>query len=99
MLPSPTISAHSTSSLPPCPVAPDALVGIKRQQTNASRWQGAGWREFVASLKDVEVIEDAPTRGTFATDAGGPAYGMPHGVVIARTAAQISALLKAAQRH
>jgi FAD/FMN-containing dehydrogenase len=47
----------------------------------------------------VEVIEDAPTRGTFATDAGGTAYGMPHGVVIARSAAQISALLKAAQAH
>ena len=69
------------------------------QQTNTSRWQGAGWREFVSSLKDVEVIEDAPLRGTFAADAGGTAYGMPHGVVIARSAAQISALLKAAQAH
>ena len=99
MLLSPSTSAPSTSSLPPCPVAPDALVGIKRQQTNSSRWQGAGWREFVSSLKDIEVIEDAPTRGTFATDAGGTAYGMPHGVVIARSAAQISELLKAAQPH
>ena len=99
MPPSLSTSAHSTSSLPPCPVAPDALVAIKRQQTNTSRWQGAGWREFVSSLKDVEVIEGAPVRGTFATDAGGTAYGMPHGVVIARSAAQISALLKAAQVH
>jgi len=50
-------------------------------------------------LKDVEVVEDTPMRGTFATDAGGTAYGMPHGVVIARSAAQVSALLKAAQAH
>src|SRR5688572_8256580 len=69
------------------------------QQTNTSRWQGAGWREFVSSLKDVEVIEDSPLRGTFATDAGGTAYGMPHGVVIARSAAQISALPISAQAH
>ena len=70
-----------------------------KQQTNTSRWQSAGWREFVSSLKDVEVVEDTPMRGTFATDAGGTAYGMPHGVVIARSAAQVSALLKAAQAH
>ena len=87
--------------IPPDPVAPDALIGIKRQQTNSSRWQGAGWRAFVDSLcgKSIEVMEDAPTRGTFATDAGGTAYGMPHGVVIASSAAQISELLKAAQAH
>jgi hypothetical protein len=30
----------------PCPVAPDALQGIVRQQTNAARWNGAGWREL-----------------------------------------------------
>src|SRR4029077_14854465 len=69
------------------------------QQTNPSRWQGAGWPAFVSSLKDVAVIEEAPMRGTFATDAGGTSYGMPHGVVIARSSAQISALLKAAQAH
>ncbi len=87
--------------IPPDPVAPDALIGIKRQQTNSARWQGGGWRSFVSALKDqaVEVLEDLPTRGTFATDAGGTAYGMPHGVVIARSAMQISTLLKAAQTH
>ncbi len=69
-----------------------------RLQTNTSRWQGESWRGFVSSLAGIEVIEDAPTRGMFATDAGGTAYGMPHGVVIARSAAQISALLKAAQK-
>jgi FAD/FMN-containing dehydrogenase len=87
--------------VPPCPVAPDALVGVPRQQTNVARWHGAGWPLFVADLKHagVEIIEERHTRGTFATDAGGTAYGMPHGVVIARDAPQISALLKAAQAH
>ena len=82
-------------------MAPDALPWVKRQQTNSARWQGTGWREFASGLeeKNIEVIEDLGTRGTFATDAGGTAYGMPHGVVIARSAAQISALLQAAQAH
>jgi FAD/FMN-containing dehydrogenase len=47
----------------------------------------------------VEVLEEAAARGIFSTDAGGTAYGMPHGVVIARSARQISALLQAAQIH
>ena len=98
---SPSTSAHSTSSLPPCPVAPDALIGIKRQQTNPGRWVAASWPAFALELKQqgVEVLEDVPTRGTFATDAGGTAYGMPHGVVIARSATQVATLLKAAQKH
>ena len=77
------------------------LPGIGRQQTNAGRWGGAGWREFCAALaaQGVEAIVEPSTRGIFATDAGGTAYGMPHGVVIARSAAQISTLLKAAQAH
>ena len=71
------------------------------QQTNAARWQDASWPAFAAYLrsKQVEILEDKPTRGTFATDAGGTAYGIPHGVVIARSAGQISELLKAAQAH
>ena len=85
----------------PCPVAPDALQGIKRQQTNPARWNGEGWNDFVADLRavGVEVAESAAMRGIFATDAGGTAYGMPHGVVVAHSAAQVSALLKAAQVH
>lgn len=87
--------------IPPDPVAPDALVGIPRQQTNPARWPGATWREFAAALAaaGIEVIEEAPARGTFATDAGGTAYGLPHGVVIARSAQQVASLLKAAQAH
>ncbi|MDH4191614.1 MAG: FAD-dependent oxidoreductase, partial [Betaproteobacteria bacterium] len=87
--------------LPPCPVGPDALIDIKRQQTNPGRWPGHGWPEFVAALaaSGVELLQDMPTRGVFATDAGGSAYGMAHGVVIARSAQQVAALLKTAQAH
>jgi len=82
-------------------VAPDALQGIRRQQTNPKRWDGAGWAEFADSLRSagMEVIEQRSVRGTFATDAGGTAYGMPHGVVIARNAGQVAVLLRAAQVH
>ena len=82
-------------------VAPDALVGIQRQQTNAARWAGEGWNAFRDTLlaQGVELLEEASTRGIFATDAGGTAYGMPHGVVIARSAGQISILLRQAQSH
>ena len=85
----------------PCPVAPDALQGIVRQQTNAARWNGAGWDAFVADVRaaGVEVAESTAMRGIFVTDAGGTAYGMPHGVVVAHSAAQVSVLLKAAQAH
>lgn len=85
----------------PCPVAPDALQGITRQQTNPARWNGSGWPEFVAALRDsgVELAEGATACGVYATDAGGTAYGMPHGVVVANGTAQIAKLLKAAQTH
>jgi hypothetical protein len=85
----------------PCPVAPDALQGIVRQQTNAARWNGAGWGEFVADLgaAGVALGEGAAATGIYATDAGGTAYGLPHGVLVARSAAQVAALLMAAQAH
>jgi len=84
----------------PCHVGLDALMGIKRQQTNPNRWNGQNWQEFAATLHDcgIELRENIAACGTFATDAGGTAYGLPHGVVIARSAAQISALLKTAQQ-
>ncbi len=83
-----------------CPVAPDALRGIKRQQTNPSRWDGAGWAEFAAALiaRKVDLRQDTAARGAYATDAGGTAYGLPHGVVIARGAQQIAALMQTAQQ-
>ena len=84
-----------------CPVGPDALHGIKRQQTNPSRWNGADWSTFAAALRaaGVDLLESMAARGAFATDAGGTAYGLPHGVVIARSAEQISKLLRAAQAY
>ncbi|MDO8811508.1 MAG: FAD-binding oxidoreductase [Gallionella sp.] len=99
---------HETSNLVltepgtigPCHVGHNALLGIKRQQTNPTRWNGQGWQEFAAALRGcgIELRENIAACGTFATDAGGTAYGLPHGVVIARSAAQVSFLLKAAQQ-
>lgn len=82
-------------------VAPDSLKGIPRQQTNPARWQGRGWDAFVRSLrgKNIDVCEKQRTCSVYATDGGGVAYGMPHGVALARSAGQISAILKAAQEH
>ena len=87
--------------IPADQVAPDALLGIRRQQTNPARWHGEGWDAFAAAVRTagLELVEQISLTGTFATDAGGTAYGMPHGVVIARSAAQISTLLKNAQIH
>jgi FAD binding domain len=84
-----------------CHVGAGALQGIKRQQTNAARWNGRRWPEFAINLRErgIELRESIAARGTFATDAGGTAYGLPHGLVIARSAAQISALLMAAQTY
>jgi len=95
------IRAVEPGVIPECPVAPDALRGIRRQQTNPDRWKGENWDLFAEAARagGVELIEQPATRGSFATDAGGLAYGMPHAVVIARDAAQIAALLKAAQLH
>ncbi len=87
-------------SLPVDPVAPDALIGIPRQQTNAKRWEGELWTEFVVSLQqqDIEVREQRSATGVYVTDAGGLAHGLPHGVVVAKSAEQIANLMKAAQR-
>lgn len=72
-----------------------------RQQTNSSRWRPSGWEAFRAALsaQGVELLEGPATRGIYATDAGGTSYGMPHGVVVARSAGQISVLLRTAQSH
>ena len=84
-----------------CPVAPDALQGIPRQQTNPTRWNGAGWEAFAEALRTagVELRSSKAARGVFATDAGGTAYGLAHGVVLARNTQQVATLLKAAQAH
>ncbi len=86
--------------LPPDPVAPDALQGIPRQQTNPSRWQGESWQAFVDALEAdcVEVRQDRGSLGTYLTDAGGMAHGLPNGVVLARSAEQIATLMRHAQQ-
>jgi len=80
-------------------VSPDSLKGIPRQRTNPGRWNGEGWKAFVETLRsqNIEVCENEHTCKVYATDSGGLAYGMPHGVVLARSAEQIAAILKQAQ--
>jgi len=88
------------SSLPADPVGADALIGVPRQQTNPSRWQGEQWPAFVQAVKQqgIDMREQRVDTGIYVTDAGGLAYGMPHGVVIAESAEQIAVLMKAAQQ-
>jgi FAD binding domain len=95
------ISPVEPGTLGACPVAPDALVGIRRQQTNPARWHDIGWEAFTTDLRarGVELDQALSTRGSYATDAGGTAYGLPHGIVLARGAEQIAHLLRAAQAH
>lgn len=95
------ISDVPMGTIPPDPVAPGALQGIPRQQTNAGRWDGRGWDKFVRALrrKRVEVREGEFARSVYVTDGGGVACGMAHGVVLARSARQIANILKAAQEH
>ena len=83
------------------PVAPDSLEGIPRQRTNPGRWDGHNWEAFLQSLRgrDVSVRESPATKSLYVTDGGGVAYGMPHGVVIARSAGQIATILQEAQTH
>jgi len=95
------IPSVELGDLPPDPVAPDALQGIPRQQTNPSRWQGAQWGDYVSALRAeaIEVRADRGTRGIYVTDAGGLAHGMPNGVVVARNAQQVATVLRLAQRY
>lgn len=83
------------------PVCQDSLCGIPRQQTNAGRWNGAGWEEFVKELKDkgISVIENRTHKNLYLTDAGGIAAGLPHGIYTARSAKDVSEILKSAQIH
>jgi FAD/FMN-containing dehydrogenase len=82
-------------------VGADSLKGIPRRQTNPARWNGNSWNPFVTALRaqNIEVCENRQTCGVYAADSGGMAYGMPHGVTLAESAGQISAILKQAQIH
>lgn len=87
--------------LPECPVAADALQGIPRQQTNATRWYGEQWADFVQALTGagIEVRDDQARLGVYVTDASGIAFGRPHGAVLVTNAEQVSTVLKAAQQY
>ena len=95
------IQSASPGVIPACPVGPDALINIPRQQTNPSRWEGDGWHAFVAGLaaRGITIDELKPSRSLYLTDAGGMAYGMPRGVLIARTTEMVSEVMRAAQKH
>ncbi|MDX8410235.1 MAG: FAD-binding oxidoreductase [Mariprofundales bacterium] len=85
----------------PDAVADDSIPHIPRLQTLPSRWQGDSWDAFVATLaqEGLSLRDARPLRELFSTDAGGLAHGLPHGVFMARSAQQISLLLRAAQQH
>jgi FAD/FMN-containing dehydrogenase len=87
--------------LPPDPVAPDSLLSVKRQQTNPCRWEGDAWDDFASGLRaaGVELRDERPARSLYVTDSGGMAFGLPHAVVLARSAGQIATILRLAQRH
>ncbi len=70
-------------------------------KTNPSRWQGDGWHAFVAELHagGIELREGGIHGSLYVTDAGGMAYGMPAGSLVARSAEQVAAVLRAAQKH
>jgi FAD/FMN-containing dehydrogenase len=70
-------------------------------QTNPSRWQGDGWHAFVTELHagGIELREGAVHGSLYVTDAGGMAYGMPSGSLVVRSAEQVAAVLRAAQKH
>ena len=88
-------------TLPKDPVAPDALQGIRRQQTHPSRWQGENWPEFAENLQNngITVEDNFAAKGVYVTDAGGLAHSMPHGIVKPKDAQQIAYLLQQAQHY
>jgi FAD/FMN-containing dehydrogenase len=83
------------------PVSPDSLKGVTRRQTAPSRWKGEGWEAFVKTLgeRGIEIQTGRASCSIYMTDSGGMAVGMPHGVLIARSAGQIAEVMKAAQLH
>ena len=99
MIPSP--ESHPAKERPSDPVAPDSLYGVPRQQTNPARWQGQRWDDFCDALSGdgVLVLQGGVDRKLFSTDAGGVAFGLPHGVVRPGSEYDVSAVLRAAQTH
>lgn len=95
------INEIKPGDIPADPVSPESLKGIPRQQTKISRWTGKGWDRFVKAVKDqdINIKEDRRTCSIYSSDSGGMAYGMPHGVVVARSTEQVAAIMKEAQKY
>jgi len=95
------IPAAPRGVLPPDPVAPDSLPFLKRLQTLPARWQGEGFGAFAAEAgaAGLELRAGRPAGTLYLTDAGGMAHGLPHVVLLARSAPQVAELLRLAQRH
>ena len=87
--------------IPPDHVAPDSLKGVPRQQTKPSRWMAKDWDEFAKAVSDhgISIKEDRASCSIYSSDSGGMAYGMPHGVIVARSNGQVAAVMKEAQRY
>lgn len=79
----------------------DSLKGIPRQQTKPTRWGGQGWDAFSRALhrQSIYIREDRLSCSVYVSDSGGMAYGMPHGVVVAKSTHQVATILKEAQIH
>ena len=62
-----------------CPVAPDALQGIRRQQTNPARWSGEGWAALASAVRaqGVEVSQRTPGAGASRPRPAAPPQGPP----------------------
>ncbi|MDQ6963588.1 MAG: FAD-binding oxidoreductase [Mariprofundales bacterium] len=84
----------------PDAVADDSLPSLPRQQTLPSRWQGEQWGDFVdaLSIHGIKLRCQRYSRELFAVDAGGLAYGLATGVLLARSIEEIATLLQVAQR-
>jgi len=87
--------------IPPDHVAPDSLKGIPRQQTKPSRWNGKNWDKFIKALsgQGIEIKESRAACSLYSSDSGGMAYGMPHGVIAARSTEQVAVVMKEAQKY
>jgi FAD/FMN-containing dehydrogenase len=87
--------------IPPDHVAPDSLKGIPRQQTKPSRWNGRDWDQFSNAVSDhgISLKENRAVCSLYSSDSGGMAYGMPHGVVVARSTEDVAVIMKEAQKY
>ena len=87
--------------IPPDHVATDSLKGIPRQQTKPSRWNGKDWDKFSKAVSGhgISIKENQAVCSLYSSDSGGMAYGMPHGVIVARSTEHVAVIMKEAQKY